>query len=410
MAKLGRRKAAVAQSTIVIASIGWTGHVLPALALARALRQRGHRVIVETFERWRALVESEGHEFAAAPQRIGFAGLEADPATPSLAGAAERFGSLVRELRPDAVVSDLFTLAPALGAELAGVRRATLIPHPYPVHEPGLPFYPLGLLPPRTVAGSLAWKAIWPSIGTRLPNTRLREVRSALDRTRAALGLAPLAGYDGQISGRLALVATFPQLEYPRAWPGHVQVTGPLPFELDDGEFRPPPGADPLVVVAASTERDPELRLIRSVTEALDGEPVRVLASTNRRGRLASWSLPANARVVDWLSYGAAMPEADVVVCHGGHGTVSRVLAAGSPVLVVPPAGDMAENGARVTWAGAGLMLPQRLLSASSLRAAVRRLLTEERFRRRAGEIATWHAGHDGPARAADLVEALARG
>ena len=50
------------------------------------------------------------------------------------------------------MVSDILTLAPALAAERAGLRRATLIPHVYPVHEPGLPFFSFGALP-RAHAG-----------------------------------------------------------------------------------------------------------------------------------------------------------------------------------------------------------------------------------------------------------------
>ena len=393
---------------VTVAAIGWTGHAFPAIALARELHSRGHEVVVETFERWRGVVGNLGLGFVPAPERIRFAGLEGD-AAPSLAEVARDLVPVLRDRPPDVVVSDLFTLAPALAAELAGVRRASLIPHPYPAHAPGLPFYPLGLLPPRTPLGTLGWRAMWPAVGTRLPNTRLREVRAALDATRDELGLAPVARYDGQISDQLAIVATFPQLEYPRRWPPHVHVSGPMRFELPHPEVELPAGDEPLVVVAASTERDPALELIGAVLEALADEPVRVIATTNRSGGGYAGSVPPNARVVPWLSYSQVLPEAALVVSHGGHGTVTRALAAGAPVLVCPPAGDMAENGARVAWAGAGLMLPHRLLSPGPLRLAARRLLGGRRFAARADAIAAWSRAHDGAARGADLVERLAR-
>ena len=69
------------------------------------------------------------------------------------------------------------------------------------------------------------------------------------------------------------------------------------------------------------------------------------------------------------------MPQADLVVCHGGHGTVCRALAAGAPVLCCPAVGDMAENAARVAWAGAGLMLPWRLWAPGRFGWVVRRML-----------------------------------
>jgi UDP:flavonoid glycosyltransferase YjiC (YdhE family) len=142
--------------------------------------------------------------------------------------------------------------------------------------------------------------------------------------------------------------------------------------------------------------------------DALAGQPVRVMASTNRRGE-ALPDAPANAVVVDWMSYSQVMPLADLVITHGGHGTVCRALAAGAPVLCCPAVGDMAENGARVQWAGAGLMLPSRLLGRGSVRTVVRRILGDAGFAERAREIAAWAAANDGAARGAGIVEQLQR-
>ena len=111
--------------------------------------------------------------------------------------------------------------------------------------------------------------------------------------------------------------------------------------------------------------------------------------------------------MVDWVSYSQVMPFADLVITHGGHGTVCRALAAGAPLVCCPAVGDMAENGARVQWAGAGLMLPWRLMAPRALRAVVRRVLGDAAFRQRAAEVAAWADGSDGAARGAGLVERL---
>jgi UDP:flavonoid glycosyltransferase YjiC (YdhE family) len=221
--------------------------------------------------------------------------------------------------------------------------------------------------------------------------------------------LGPIERFHGGISERLAIVATFPQLEYPRRWPAHVRVTGPLFFEPPGERVAIPKGEGPLVVIAPSTSQDPECELLRVALDALADEPVRVLATTNRHRPEWPIEVPANAKLVDWVLYSQVMPEADVVICHGGHGTVARALAAGTPLLVCPSVGDMGENAARVAWSGAGLSVPRRLLSRRAVRLAMRRLLGEERFRGRAREIAAWSETHDGAAAAADLVEAVAR-
>jgi UDP:flavonoid glycosyltransferase YjiC (YdhE family) len=102
------------------------------------------------------------------------------------------------------------------------------------------------------------------------------------------------------------------------------------------------------------------------------------------------------------------MPQASLVICHGGHGTTVRALGAGVPVLCCPVAGDMAENGMRVAWAGAGLSLPWRMCRPGPLRWATRRILGDPALSQRAGELAAWGLDHDGARAGAELVERFA--
>jgi UDP:flavonoid glycosyltransferase YjiC (YdhE family) len=386
---------------LLVAAFGDAGHAFPAIALARALRERGHRVVLETWERWRPQVAAEELEFAPAQEYRTFAGGTGhDDDLPSIAAAARVLLPLLDELGPDLVIADVLTTAPALAAELRGLRWATLIPHVYPVHADGLPFYGFGARLPRTAVGELAWRAAMPVL-----EAGLRRGRAELNETRRELGLAPAGGNHAGISREMALVATFPQLEYPRRWAPHVHVTGPLVYEIPYPDVELPPGPEPLVVVAPSTAKDRRAELVRHSLDALAGERVRVLAATNRAVPARSVDAPANARVVDWVSYSQVMPQAALVICHGGHGTVVRGLAAGAPVLSCGSAGDMAENGVRVAWAGAGLAIPRRLARPAAIRWAARRVLADPRFAARAREIAAWAAENDGGRRAAELVE-----
>jgi MGT family glycosyltransferase len=389
---------------VLVAAFGDAGHAFPAIALARALAERGHEVAVESWGRWREAVERIGLEFLAAEEYKVFPPPPPDGSKgPGAVEAARALIPMLEERRPDLVVSDILTQAPALAAERVGVRWATLVPHVYPAQEPGLPFYSTGMRPARTAVGRVGWR-IWDP----LLEVGLRRGMRELNETRAKLGLAPVDRFHGGISDGLALVATFPQLEYPRQWPEHVHVTGPMFFELPHPDIELPEGGGPLVLVAPSTAQDPEARLVRTALEALADEPVRVVATLNRMRPTRPIEAPANAVLVDWLSYSKVMPDADLVVCHGGHGTVARALAEGAPVLVSPALGDMAENGARVAWAGAGLMLPGRWLRPAPLRRTVRRLLRDPGFRNRAEAIAAWSRSHDGAARGAELVEEFA--
>jgi UDP:flavonoid glycosyltransferase YjiC (YdhE family) len=71
-------------------------------------------------------------------------------------------------------------------------------------------------------------------------------------------------------------------------------------------------------------------------------------------------------------------------------------------------AGDQAENAARIRWAGVGVSLPRRFQTPTGIRLAIRRVLANPAYRRRAVELRSWAAANDGAANAADAVEALA--
>jgi UDP:flavonoid glycosyltransferase YjiC (YdhE family) len=51
------------------------------------------------------------------------------------------------------------------------------------------------------------------------------------------------------------------------------------------------------------------------------------------------------------------LPEASLVVTHGGSGTAFGALAAGVPVVVAPLFADQFENGRRIAEAGAGVLV-----------------------------------------------------
>jgi UDP:flavonoid glycosyltransferase YjiC (YdhE family) len=99
------------------------------------------------------------------------------------------------------------------------------------------------------------------------------------------------------------------------------------------------------------------------------------------------------------------LAHADVVVCGGGHGMVSKTLLAGVPLVVVPGGGDQWEMANRVVRQGSARLI--RPLTPEALVDAVGEVLSSPRYRdaaRRAG------------ARVADLAdpvrvcqEALAR-
>jgi UDP:flavonoid glycosyltransferase YjiC (YdhE family) len=96
------------------------------------------------------------------------------------------------------------------------------------------------------------------------------------------------------------------------------------------------------------------------------------------------WAVVGLGRQDDLLRH------ADVVVCGGGHGMLSKTLLAGVPMVVVPGGGDQWELANRVVRQGSARLI--RPLSPEALIAGVTEVLSDPGYRqsaRRAGDSIT---------------------
>jgi UDP:flavonoid glycosyltransferase YjiC (YdhE family) len=391
-------------SRVFLGAFGDPGHAFPMLALGSALVVAGHEVCLQTWRRWEAATAAAGMTFSPAPEYQVFPTRER-PLKPYQAAvhAARETRPAVRAFAPDYAVSDILTPAPALAAELEGIPVATLVPHGHPHQAPGFPAYSIGARLPRTNAGRAFWR--W---ADRVVERGLEQGRVEYNECRARLGLGPLPWVHTGLSRELTLIGTLPQLEYPRDWPAWARVVGPLQWELPGGaRVDPPPGDDPVVLVAPSTAQDRSRTLLRAALDGLADARVRVIAAWGEEVP-ADLAIPANAVVVPWMSYARTMPGCDVVLTHGGHGTLVRALTSGCPVVVCPAAGDMAENAARVDWARLGVRLPRRYGTPRGVRLAVERALTRPGVRENVAAVARWWEHHDSGAAAVRELEAWA--
>ncbi len=64
---------------------------------------------------------------------------------------------------------------------------------------------------------------------------------------------------------------------------------------------------------------------------------------------------PKNVTLLHSAPHDLVMKEASLVVTHGGHGTVSRALIHGLPLLVMPMGRDQNDNAMRVEATAPGL-------------------------------------------------------
>ena len=278
---------------VLLGAFGDPGHAFPVLALGEELVARGHEVGIETWQRWREPAEAAGMTFAAAPEYQVFPTREV-PLKPYEAAvrAARTTREFVASFAPDVAVADILTAAPALAAELEGVPRATLIPHVFPDLPPGFPPFSIGARLPRTRVGRALWARTH-----RLVAMGVEQGRVEYNDCRAQLGLPPLPYGHSGLSRSLTMIGTFPQLEYPRAWPAWTRIVGPMLWEPGGPRVEPGPGDGPVVLVATSTSQDPSHSLLR----ALSGGPGGRAGARDRDLRGARGARERGARAVDVL-------------------------------------------------------------------------------------------------------------
>ena len=392
---------------LLLGAFGDPGHAFPMLALGSRLVERGHDVTLQTWSKWRSYVEAGGMRFAAAGDYQVFPTKDR-PLKPyeAVVHAAREMLPLVEEVAPEVVVADILTLAPALAGEVAGVPVATLIPHVFPMGAPGFPPYALGARLPRTPVGRALWNAMRRPVGAGE-----RQGREELNETRRRLGLPPQERVHGGLvgpagPGRDVSPARVP----PRVGPG------PCPHRGTDAvgaaRSRRRGAASPVPSRSSSSRR----RRRRTRRSGCSPRPC-----AGWRGRRCECWRPGTADLRrrrcpslrtrgwwEWISYSKQFPgcrRGDLP--RGPRDARAGRSHSGAVVLAVPAGADMGENAARLDWAGLGVRLHARLLSGLTVRLAVERALANPSYRERTASVAAWSAGHDGPTRAAELIEDL---
>jgi rhamnosyltransferase subunit B len=144
------------------------------------------------------------------------------------------------------------------------------------------------------------------------------------------------------------------------------------------------------------------------------------LAAAARLGRRAIFLTGERAQVpvhlpesVLWQPYvplSALLPHAAVLIHHGGIGTTSEALRAGTPQLVTPFAWDQFDNGARVAALGAGMVTPVKRLTPRSLANSVGKLATSAAIRARCAQLAARFDSAADPGAVCSEIDRVVRG
>jgi len=369
------------------------GHAFPAIALCIRFLANGDSPTLFTGTQWLATAKDVDVD---AVELLGLDATEVDDDADAGAKINQRAarmavlnGPQLAELAPDLVVSDVITVAGGFAAELQGLPWVELNPQPLYRPSKGLPPIGSGLAPGVGIRGKVR-DAVLRALSAR----SWREGQRQREAARAEIGLPAI-----DPGPRRRLIATLPALELPRPdWPPEAVIVGPLHFEPTSSTLQIPSGSGPVVVVAPSTAATGARGLAELALDSLTpGETLpegsRVVVSRLRGpdAPVPPWAVVGLGRQDELLS------KADVVVCGGGHGIVSKALLAGVPLVVVPGGGDQWEISNRLVRQGSARLV--RPLAAEALAAAVRDVLASPGYREAARRAGASLAGVDDPVR-----------
>jgi UDP:flavonoid glycosyltransferase YjiC (YdhE family) len=382
-----------------------TGSLRPMLPLAQALQSQRHEVALCSAPALRAAVERERLPFFAAgldwdtsdPRYIEVLCAAAGGLTfPPLTGMArlawvtnELFiGAAARHMLPDVV-----TIAREWSADVI-VRQS--------LEYSGCVAAELLGLPHASVADA-AHSAV----------DRRYEVAASLDRLRLSVGLPADPGAE-MVYRYLHLCFAPPRFDGPNAvFPATARFLRHSNPTMAGEQV--PPWADqldtrPTVLVSMGTVFHRTPRIYEAVVDGLRDEPVNLVVAVGfdqDPGRFGP--LPPNVRVESYLPLASLLPRCDVFVTHGGFNSVKESLAAGVPMVLIPISADQPYSAERCGALGVGVVVGPDERSAVAVRWAVRAVLADRGYARRAQEMQRDMAALPGRRHAVSLLEALHR-
>jgi UDP:flavonoid glycosyltransferase YjiC (YdhE family) len=212
-------------------------------------------------------------------------------------------------------------------------------------------------------------------------------------------------------------------------------VLAPFPPGLRDPAFPLPPTAHTLRLVVADGDRDQAAPtwparptgaptvfftlgtiynmesgdLFRRVITGLRDLPIDLIVTVGRDiDPQELGAQPANVHVERFIPQAALLPHCDLVVSHGGSGSVLGALAHGLPMVLIPMGADQPLNAERCRALGIAQVLDAVTTTSRTVSAAVSRGLADSASRVTAGRMRDEIAALPGPEHAVELLDRLA--
>jgi UDP:flavonoid glycosyltransferase YjiC (YdhE family) len=369
---------------ILFSFIGGVGHFYPLIPVARAAEAAGHTVAVAGSGNLRAAIAEAG--FAALPTSESRPSRAQPPPVVPLVvdpdqedrdlrenfarlGARRHASALLglgRTWHPDVIVRDEVDFGAGIAAELLNVPCATVL---------------------VLAAGGFLRKEV---------------IAEPLNELRAEYDLQP----DPELSMLLRdlVLSPFPPSFRKGPLPAHA-----VSFRLGEIIRSKPTSRRPTVYFTLGTVFTP-LELYARVLAGLREAPVRVIATLGEHiDPSAVGPQPSDVRIERFIPQALLLPRCDLVISHGGSGSLMGALAHGLPSVLMPLGADQPYNAQRCVDLGLAIVLDPVTLAPEDVRGAVTSVLGDRSYRSAAQRLQSEINDLPGPEQTVPMLESIRR-
>lgn len=389
---------------LVMPDGNWLSHTSRPFEIAKLLRKMGHELIFA----------SDG-EYMKLPRDAGFPVLPIVTINPNRVLACSRNGRvnwydhtliqkcvsaelrLFDQVQPDIVLTD-FRLPLSTSCEIAGIPLAVTL------NAAWTNYYTVRVNPPEHLA-------ITRILGKRVTNLVIPWIKDFIitfdarpfNKFRRQHGLSPHKNIWDVWRGDLNLMVDIPEYGPTKNLPANFHYIGPIVWEPETAV--PPwlnqldPNRPTLYFSMGSTGY---ARFFDQAIEIFGNTKYQCLMTT--AGLVKLTNVPDNFYVTDYAPGSRLMKQSDLVVCHGGNGTIYQAMQHGVPIIGIPTMHDQAFNLDRVEDLGIGIHLSELQFKPEHLVKAVEKILGEDHYQDNALHYQNILATYSGPHKGAELI------
>jgi MGT family glycosyltransferase len=237
-----------------------------------------------------------------------------------------------------------------------------------------------------------------------------KPIRKVIQSYRQQWNLPPTNSPNDDYS-KLAQISQQPaELEFPRQnLPKYFHFTGPYHYS---GSREPIPfpyeklTGQPLIYASMGTLQNRLLWVFQMIAEACMGLDVQLVISLGGGNNPESLpKLPRNPLVVSYAPQLELLQRATLTITHAGMNTTLECLTNGVPMVAIPVTNDQPGIAARIAWTGSGEVIPLGKVSVEKLKKAIKQVLTEDSYKKKALRLQEAIHSAGGVSRAVDIIE-----